>query len=265
MIRLLFDIGNSRLKWALADKYELIAQGAMDHVEAQTDGCIDDILAQAKQLSALTQHKVVHNVVVCSVGAKKVLHLLTQRIEQKLGFKAQIVSVSDSVLGIENGYEDCDRLGVDRWVAVIGAAQKESSRATIVVDVGTAITVDYLSSKRKYLGGVIFPGDRLVEESLTKKTAGIRAHRVAVSSAFGRSTSSCVSAGIYYGLPGAVAGVVRAMLHEYPEPTRIFVCGGGGQALFNGLSGLCDGLPVTIEIYPDLLFKGLIALCESSE
>ena len=81
--------------------------------------------------------------------------------------------------GVTNGYEHPNRLGVDRWVALIGARHRVLARGAprpaLVVMVGTAVTVDALDETGRFLGGLILPGFGLMLRALEMGTAGLKA------------------------------------------------------------------------------------------
>ena len=81
--------------------------------------------------------------------------------------------------GVRNGYDHPVRLGVDRWVALIGARQRVLARGeatpALVIMVGTAVTVDALDADGKFLGGLILPGFGLMLRALEMGTAGLKA------------------------------------------------------------------------------------------
>jgi type III pantothenate kinase len=73
---------------------------------------------------------------------------------------------------VTNGYADPGQLGADRWAALIGARQIHRG-TVLVVNSGTATTVDVLSSSGFFRGGVILPGIELMKEALAARTAGL--------------------------------------------------------------------------------------------
>ena len=84
-----------------------------------------------------------------------------------------------SACGVTNGYDHPNRLGVDRWVALIGARhrvlERGAARPVLVVMVGTAVTVDALDETGRFLGGLILPGFGLMLRALEMGTAGLKA------------------------------------------------------------------------------------------
>lgn len=110
--------------------------------------------------------------------------------------KIFVAKVLQDFEGLHLCYEDCAKLGVDRWLVMLAAAQLSSSFC--VFDFGTAITADVVTKERKHLGGYIIPGRRLMSESLGMNTAQVGVHPGVDNSEFslGTCTRDCVNQGI---------------------------------------------------------------------
>ncbi len=249
-MNLLLDCGNTRFKWAIADNREVVTRGVGEYVKAL------GVLTTA--VSGMS----IERVAVSSVASEEQLDSVLSMCEALSLPAVAVAKVKDRACGVRNNYQSIEQLGVDRWVAVIGAAGFQQKNPVIVVDAGTAITVDFLSTNASYEGGVILPGLALMHDSLVGRTAGIFSERVDVGSVFGKTTSECVNAGAFYGAVGAVEKVVAKMLSEMDpgsEP-KILVCGGDAEH-FRGL--LKPGLDVLWA--PDLIFIGLLAMLNQGE
>lgn len=220
-MRLLFDIGNTRLKWAVEEAGSFIASGAFSHAELAATDCLSNYLP-ALQVSAIW---------VSNVGNAASLDRLKMLAKQDYGLRAQVITVSESAVGLRNAYADLDKLGVDRWVAAIGARQIVESGAVIIIDAGTAVTVDLLDQHNVYQGGAIIPGVALMHDALTSNTAGIQSDRSSAPPIIGKSTSECVNSGVHYGLVGAVERVVKNMQRSLPRKAAIVLTGGDSKLL----------------------------------
>ena len=255
-VLLLFDLGNTRIKWAFAHNQTILVKDAFIFSDAGLDDCLRHVSLLLKRfgLDRLTK------VSISSVASEKVLTNVQSAITVKWDIVPNTVKVESKFRTITNHYEGLDQLGVDRWVAVVGAASCKQSGARIVVDVGTAVTVDYLSSDDEYLGGAILPGRDLMLSLLNLNTANIRAQSTDFKTVFGRTTSECVNVGSHTGLNGAVAAIIERMVEERPEPTHVMLCGGGAESVDTYLKGIKHQDLVTVESEPDLIFMGLIAL-----
>ena len=104
--------------------------------------------------------------------------------------------------GVRNGYEQPERLGSDRWAALI-AAWRHVRGACLVVNCGTATTIDALSAQGEFLGGLILPGVSLMQHSLATNTAQLDAEQ-GVLRDFPRNTADAIHSGILRATLGAV-------------------------------------------------------------
>ena len=146
--------------------------------------------------------------------------------------------------GVVNGYREPERLGVDRWLALL-TAWRELHGGAVVVSAGTALTVDILAADGQHNGGYIVPGLRLMRHALVSGTSGVRpAAETLPSLAPGRSTTEAVLHGC---MAMAVALIERA---RRDVATPVVLSGGDAGALAPWLAG-----PVLQR--PDLVLDGL--------
>ena len=146
------------------------------------------------------------------------------------------------------------KVGPDRLAAAAGVVACGDAEA-IIVDAGTAITVDVLST-RGFLGGAIVPGEGLMRRSLHEGTAVLPLVPAGEAGAPpGRDTKAAIAAGAHWGAIGAVRELVRRSRHAVSRKARVYVTGGGGAAIAAGL-----GAEARHE--PDLVFLGLEHLFE---
>ena len=181
---LLLDVGNSRLKWArvLLGTNDQRAR-PVKRVRAGGSIAVGALRRSSKPLSrVLGLSGSGAPIYVCNVAgpviertirrAAAALHLSTPRF----------IRSAAATAGVVNGYVDAWRLGVDRWVALIGAHHQYPSRNLCIVSIGSAMTIDLLASDGRHQGGSITPGPYLMLEALLQSTAGIR-RRAGASSA----------------------------------------------------------------------------------
>ncbi len=155
MIMLLIDAGNSRIKWGIWESAGWLRRGTAEHGE--------DALRQA--FSELPQP---HRILVSNVGGDDA----AQRIRSACAAwrcPIEFVSAQAEQCGVRNAYEHPEQLGSDRWAALIAAWQQEDA-ACLVVNCGTATTVDALSATGEFLGGLILPGVQMMRRSLAVGT-----------------------------------------------------------------------------------------------
>ena len=154
--------------------------------------------------------------------------------------------------GLKIGYRNPLEVGPDRIANAIGGLHLHPERNLIIVDLGTATTLDVVKANRHYLGGIILPGVRVGMESLERSTARLpTVEIVPPAELIGRSTVECIQSGLYYGNRAVVRALTRELReHAFPnEP--VFVIGTGGFSRLFEADHLFD---VTL---PDLILVGL--------
>ncbi|MEI6638066.1 MAG: type III pantothenate kinase, partial [Planctomycetota bacterium] len=157
-------------------------------------------------------------------------------------------------LPLEVDVDEPSRVGIDRLAAAAAAAvAKAPNRPAIVVDCGTATTVDLVSADGRFLGGAILPGPELLSRALAEGTSRLPAvadlDRGLPPVMPGRSTQAAIAAGIGFGMRGAVARLVAEAVQAVDGDPEIFLTGGS-----RGI--VRDALPGAIEI-PDLVLHGI--------
>jgi len=245
-LNLFIDIGNTRTKWALASDKQVKQRGSVfNHT-------LDSLVFPVKG---------VISVLACSVASDAMTEKVAELVNQQTGLLMSLTKVTRSAAGLTNNYQALDQLGIDRWVAAIGAHTKSGSVDAVVVDAGTAVTIDWVSREGAFEGGVILPGLNLMHDSLVGRTAGVKSQLAKITSVVGRSTEECVNSGAFYGLLGAIERVVNELMNarEHADgPYKVFVCGGDAQRLL-------AYLPDTFELAGDLIFEGLRELAGSGQ
>jgi len=162
---LLMDAGNSRLKWAQ------LTGKSVRRIQARAWPASDPV---ALVMRALRGAGPVDALFVCNVAGPKVKRAV-EAARGTLGLPRPIWVRSARQWGaLRNGYDEPWRLGVDRWVAMIGAQARFPGQALCLVSIGTALTVDFLDARARHRGGLIIPGPALMSASLEARTAGIR-------------------------------------------------------------------------------------------
>jgi len=150
------DAGNTRIKWGVHNGSAWIAQGAMPTGDAAS---LVDVSAGWPAAP----------VVACNVAGQTVEATISAALATRFGPPLWLRS-SAGMCGVRNSYEQPERLGADRWAALIGARGQLSS-ACLVVCAGTATTVDWLDASGTFRGGLILPGVDLMRASLARNTA----------------------------------------------------------------------------------------------
>ncbi len=245
---LLLDAGNTRLKCAIANSdQQIIETAVIDYVHL--DNSLDQLCSQHSLIS----------VAVSSVAGDTRNTQIIECCAKLFSLSPMFAAVTQSACGLSNHYRTQQTLGVDRWVAAIGLSAKVGVNR-VIVDAGTAVTVDLLDASNAYRGGVILPGAKLMHDSLVGETAGIYSEPTSVDSAIGETTSECVNAGAKFGLVGAVDRVIDEFSREIGDnaPWQISICGGDGEWLCNLMAS-----PHPKILAPQLIFRGLLNMIES--
>ena len=241
---LVIDIGNTRVKWALADAAGLLSeQGACLHAE----------IADSRLTLAA---KKANRAFAANVSNDKILSIIKQLISP-LPFKA--LQVSDKACGVENLYEQPKKLGADRWAAAVAAWQL-TQKPTIIVNAGTAVTIDSLNIIGIFLGGTIAPGLRLMFESLNQNTAKLKmtdGKKVDLNlKQFPINTADAISAGCMNAVVGAILLQINQQTQHYGKPPILILSGGDADLIAPALK--LDAKQVIIE--ENLVLQGLVLL-----
>jgi type III pantothenate kinase len=163
-----------------------------------------------------------------------------------------VVVSPESRLPVTLDVDEPATVGADRIVNTLAASRLLGSD-TIVVDFGTATTLDCITRDGRFLGGIIAPGIRAAGENLVKRAAKLSATELAPPGrAIARRTEDCIRAGLVFGTADAVDGMVRRLKAEWPtsEVPRV-VATGGYASLVAKYSSEIE------EVHPDLTLQGL--------
>jgi type III pantothenate kinase len=207
------DAGNSRIKWALHDRNAFVHEGSVARIDL---GLLE---------RAWESLPVVDVIVVANVAGEAVRSGL-QKLFARWRSEPRWIAATAAQCGVVSRYDDPSQLGADRWAALIGARQLVTG-SCLVVNAGTAMTVDGLSAQGEFLGGIIVPGFDLMHQALASNTAELSSERGSFAS-FPRSTRDAVTSGAVQALCGAVERMRVAMVADgHGEPTLLV---GGGAA-----------------------------------
>jgi type III pantothenate kinase len=213
---LAIDAGNTRVKWGVHDGRSWRATGAVDTASV-------DALARSMSTALPAQIAVACNVAGEAVQAAIERACAAARLE------VTFIRSPRAELGVVNGYHDAQQLGPDRWAALV-AAHALGGGHKLVVNAGTALTVDALTAEGKFLGGLIVPGPRLMRRSLDRGTAGLRLTEGAVAE-FPLSTPDAVTSGAIQACVGAIERLAAAMASHATPPDRIILSGGAAAEI----------------------------------
>jgi type III pantothenate kinase len=235
MTWLLFDAGNSALKWALAEA-RAPAQGGVDARALAFGGTLALSPDLHGALARVLRQRVVGPVEFacgCSVAGADVRPAIDDAVKDVLDvpvtwFDSEPEFAAGGV-HLRNGYRNPMQLGADRWHAMLAARAAWPDRALVVVNAGTATTVDCVSADGRFVGGVIAPGVRLMLDSLSRQTAQLPladGEHVAHPD----NTDDAITTGILDSQLGLIERRVRRFAAE-AGPVLLLLDGGNAQAL----------------------------------
>lgn len=253
MTALLLDVGNTRIKWGVLDDGAIRRTGhiAQQRIAEQGLGVLTSRLPRA-----------VDAVWISNVAGQSFATRLSGVIGLHCGVDVHFARSERAACGVVNSYRQPRRLGVDRWVAMIGA-WVEVGRACLVVDAGTALTIDALDSGGKHLGGQIIPGPGLMAASLASETSDIPETRRKASGTergleiFADTTAAAVAQGVLNAAAGAVERAARLQQQHGSEPV-IVLTGGDASRILKSLDGAAIHRP-------NLVLQGLARLMEDRQ
>lgn len=229
------DAGNTFVKWRLLDGTRVVER--------------DRFSTMAPQWSMPGCWQGVDQVRIASVAGPAVNDRLKALLADCTSATLQFASTGRVQAGVTNSYDDPARMGVDRWLVML-AAFNDCKRACCIVDCGSAITVDYLSSDGCHQGGYIIPGLRLMNGALRTDTAEIVVDQTIDDFSLlpGTHTSAAVVHGVNY-LFNALCVQLCDELKLDGQERELYITGGDG-ALFHQLAGWG-------KYEPDLVMDGL--------
>ncbi|MBT9609707.1 type III pantothenate kinase [Aquabacterium sp.] len=249
---LVIDIGNTRLKWGLyaepTPDAQLLAHGAV--VLEDIDGLWQ------RHWRALPSRP--SAMLGCVVAGEAIKRRVEEQLMQGWGLAAHWVSSSAQAGGVVNGYEHPQRLGSDRWAAIIGARRRAVQHdpakppPVLAVMVGTAVTVDAVDASGRFLGGLILPGFGLMYRALESGTAGLKVPTGEVSD-FPTNTSDALMSGGTDAIAGAIERSLRRLRVQTGCEPLLIMSGGA-------VSRLSHVEEFEATLAENLIFEGLLTL-----
>ena len=242
---LLIDIGNSSLKWAQS------SSGILSDMFSQL---YPENITCAFFKKYLQDLNTPDEIIVSCVAQKSVLQALEKACDELWSIRVKKVESLKEAFGLINIYDDPLALGSDRWCAMIGGLHTVDS-AFIVIDAGSALTVDVINESGKHLGGYIVPGLRMMRNSLGLLTAQVKTDSDRANIPFlslASSTAQCVEAGIHLSAVKLIEAVYEKELKQIKKCQCLLT---GGDAKI-----LADLLSVKCVIMPDLVLRGLAVI-----
>ena len=251
MKALLLDVGNTRLKWGVLEGDQIHRTGHIAMRRIREEG----LAVLASRLPRSIDAVQVSNVAGATFATR-----LSGVVGMHCGCQVHFAKAEREACGVRSGYRHPRRLGVDRWVAMIGA-WAELASACVIVDAGTAVTIDAIDDQGRHLGGQIFPGVRLMFDALNASTSDIPAVSGRLPAAtgldiFGNTTSKAVQHGAWNAVTGAVDRVITTLRSNAYDPVVVLT---GGDA-----SRMLTALGTQPLHRPHLVLQGLARLLQDT-
>ena len=247
------DVGNTTIQCGLFEGEKLALQFRRSTNSKLSS---DELGLFFRDVLALNNfdYKAVERIACCSV-VPAINHSLSNCF-RKYFFKEALFIQAGIKTGLKIKYANPREIGADRIAGAIGAVHAAASSGgannLIVVDMGTATTVDVITKNNEYLGGAILPGAAMSVHALSEGTAQLPSVEVVQpKNVCGSSTIEAIQSGVFYGQAGAVRELVSKMEESVFGGERAFVIGTGGFSRSFESAGLFD------LVLPDLVLQGL--------
>ena len=238
-MNLIVDVGNTLVKFAIFKDGDLIYNNSFELSEFK------------KQYKSLKQDfPSLKKAIISSVGrlSKKQIDIIKNDLN--------VIELSSKTnLPFKNLYETPETLGVDRIALVSASVQKFPNKNVLIIDAGTCITYDFITSENHYLGGAISPGIRLRYKSLNNLTANLPLLKTEQpKSIIGNTTKTSIHSGVINGVINEIDGIINQYHENYSDLTVILT---GGDTKF-----LSNQLKNTIFANSNFLLEGLNFILE---
>lgn len=253
---LTIDAGNTRTKWAV-----LNVSGGISHSNACNNGSLTNA-----DLSPTTLGY--ERIIISNVAGEQHAALLSNKLSA-YGLPIRWIKASAQACGVTNQYAVAETLGSDRWAALIAAWHLKQAPC-IVVNAGTAVTIDALQDKTTltaqadFIGGMILPGLNLMQQSLGLATAQLPEHNTASdfmaatdAELFAQSTQVAIYSGALYAITGAIALMAQALQAKTQQAPSIIISGGNANAIHDSL---VHSVTNPLLIVDNLVLQGLFLL-----
>ncbi len=236
------DSGNTRLKWGLHDGFSWLIQG---------DVAQDRSMLLQEEWQDLPKPLCV---MVSNVANTKTKAALSESLSCWQVKPKWITSLAYQC-GVRNYYANPSLLGSDRWAALIAAwgLQREGC---LVVDVGTAMTMDTLSDKGEFLGGIIVPGLNLMKNMLATNTSSLQLQEGEFHD-YPDNTTDAIHSGAIQAMVGAVERMTALLTATLGHVPKCIISGGGSQQLQSQLS-------MNANVVDNLVLEGLVLIADEN-
>lgn len=243
-MKLLIDIGNTRIKGALEEGGELHDLPAISYVDNRLESGLSG-WGLAGETSGCW---------IASVGHASLCEQLNSWLQGNLGLSGHFVRSTARACGVTNAYAEPANLGVDRWLSLMAAHARGGP--AVIVSAGTAATIDVINGEGQHLGGLITPGLSTLRKAMLDHTQ-VRANTDEQGlKPLGDSTNTCVTYGTMHSLIGYIEHTV-AQLEQQDHGWLRLITGGDAELLLPHLEG-------EWKLAPNLVLEGLAILASDN-
>jgi type III pantothenate kinase len=224
-VLLAVDVGNTQTHLGVFDRNNLRHEWRAATEPTRTADELALLFGEFLSLAELSFSKQITGVAISSVVPRATQELRDMTLRY-FGFPAVVVEPGVKT-GLAVHMDNPREVGADRIANAVAAHALWPDYSVIVVDFGTAITVDVVSADGTYLGGAIAPGVDTSATALFQSTAQLRrVELVTPPSAIGKTTVTCIQAGIMFGMAALVDGLIERVADELAGPIRTVATGG---------------------------------------
>lgn len=237
------SVGNTRTRFGVYQGAEAVSTRYESN--ADLDALVDAIAAAAREVEQSPEGAVV----VASVNAR-VADPLVEALSGRTS--APVLRIgADIPAPIMHTLDERHTTGIDRLLAAL-AAFHNLRQACVVIDAGTAVTIDFVDGEGSFHGGAIAPGAGMMLRALHEQTAQLPevAFQRPDAETFGKSTREAMLNGVYFGIRGTVRMLAERYAERYGAYPRIIATGGDAETLF-------EGDEFVEQIAPDLVLQGV--------
>jgi type III pantothenate kinase len=242
---LVIDVGNSRMKWGLFSRRGWLAQGAVDNADIGT--------LALRDWQNLPRP-------VRAVGVNVAGEAARVRVEGQLNrwrLPVEWLVATTAAAGVQNRYDRPSQLGPDRWASLVAARRRvlmAGPAPCVVVNAGTAVTVDALDADGTFRGGFILPGMRLMLRALAENTAALKVAPGGYQD-FPTSTPDALYSGSLQAVCGAIE-LMRLRLTQGTLEATVYLSGGAAAEVATHLAP-------PVEVVDNLVLEGVLVLAEA--
>ena len=244
---LLIDIGNTKTKWMLRDNKSIYKH--------------DSFLTEDIDQDHFEFDEKIRKIVISNVAGFEKEAILKIKLKN-FSCPIEFIKPHKKLNYLINNYQDATKLGTDRWLSALSVSD-DIKKTAVIVSVGTAVTIDYLSydekkSQHTFEGGVILPGLHLTKNTLSKHTADLK-NSEGVFQMPPINTGNAIQSGFILSILGNMKYFFELASSKFKDVT-IILSGGDTELIYQHMD---EGLKKYVLIKKDLVLEGLFVLANS--